>query len=92
MTDPLPTDQEVSAAERRDLPPELVAQLSKPKSSDRPMMPCPHCGKTWWREVQNAATAAVSIECAGCLSRGPAGDSRSNAMELWNWRAPQENT
>lgn len=58
--------------------------------NERPLMPCPHCGKLFWKDVERPDTHAVQIECAGCLARGPAGVDRENAMELWNWRASEE--
>lgn len=82
---------DISEEDRAGLPPELLAQLSKPaKEREAPVFPCPHCGKKWWRVVQHPGTHAFQIECAHCWSRGPGAVDRANAIELWNWRAPEE--
>jgi hypothetical protein len=57
---------------------------------ERPLMKCPHCGKLNWACIEYSATGAFQIQCQTCRSAGPIGDSRDNAMELWNWREPQE--
>lgn len=57
---------------------------------ERPLMKCPHCGKLNWSCIEYSATGAYQIQCQTCRAAGPIGDSRDNAMELWNWREPQE--
>ena len=58
--------------------------------AERPLMRCPHCGKLNWACIFHRDIGGHQIECQTCKSRGPIGDSRENAMELWNWRAPDE--
>lgn len=83
-------DHDIFSEDRSDLPPELIAQLSKPKAQERPVMPCPHCGKVWWKIVQHPSTHAFQVECAKCFSRGPGAVDREGAIEIWNWRKPEE--
>lgn len=58
--------------------------------NERPLMKCLHCGKLNWACVEYSATGAYQIQCQTCRAAGPIGDSRDNAMELWNWRAVTE--
>jgi hypothetical protein len=58
--------------------------------AERPLMKCPHCGKLNWSCVEYSSTGAHQIQCTTCRAAGPIGDSRDNAMELWNWRALDE--
>ena len=49
------------------------------------LKPCPFCGRELlsiegWKDL-------FWIECINCQTEGPSGETKEEAIEVWNWRA-----
>lgn len=57
------------------------------------LKPCPFCGESNHISARGGAPDYASwwIECEGCLTEGPAAETKAEAIVAWNRRILQEN-